>query len=348
MPAKTILVCEAQVPFVQGGAEYHVRELVRQLRAYGYPTELVSVPFKWYPKEEILASAAAWRLLDLSESNGRPIDLLIATKFPTYFARHPNKVAWLIHQHRAAYELAGTVFSDFSHIEADVALRDELVALDTKMLGECQRLFANARNTADRAERYNGIPAEALYHPPRLAERLTAGPYGDYVLSVGRLEAVKRVDLAIRALALVPGRLRLVVAGTGTQRDRFEALAHDLGIGDRVEFLGEIDDETLLRLYAGARAVVYPPFDEDFGYVTLEAFLSRKPVVTTTDAGGPNEFVVDGVNGYSRPAAPEALAEVFAQLENDPALAARLGDAGYATARDITWSGVIERLVGSD
>src|SRR5512134_2243406 len=121
---RTILVCEAQVPFVQGGAEFHVRELVRQLRTSGFETELVSVPFKWYPKSEILAHAAAWRLLDLGESNGRRIDRVIATKFPTYFARHDHKVAWLIHQHRAAYELAGTPFSDFAHTEEDVALRD--------------------------------------------------------------------------------------------------------------------------------------------------------------------------------------------------------------------------------
>jgi glycosyltransferase involved in cell wall biosynthesis len=346
MPEKTVLVCEAQVPFVQGGAEYHVRELVRQLKAHGYPTEIVSVPFKWYPKGEILANAAAWRLLDLTESNGRPIDVLIATKFPTYFARHPNKVAWLIHQHRAAYELAGTVFSDFSHVEEDVALRERLVALDTQMLGECTRLFANAKNTADRARRYNGVPAEALYHPPRLADRLTGGPYGDYILSVGRLEAVKRVDLAIRAIARVPGRLRLVIAGTGTMRDAFVALAESLGVADRVHFQGEVDDDTLLELYTGARAVVFPPYDEDFGYVTLEAFLSRKAVVTTTDAGGPTEFVRDGVNGFVCAPDPAAVADAFARLDADPALAASLGEAGFATASTITWTGVVEKLVG--
>jgi hypothetical protein len=98
-------VCEAQVPFVHGGAELHVRQLVRELCARGYLAELVSVPFRWNPKEEILPHAAAWRLLDLSESNGRPVDLVIASKFPTYFVRHPNKIAWLIHQYRAAYEL---------------------------------------------------------------------------------------------------------------------------------------------------------------------------------------------------------------------------------------------------
>lgn len=343
---KTVLVCEAQVPFVHGGAEYHVRELVAQLRLHGYDTDLVSVPFKWYPKEEILAHAAAWRLLDLSESNGRPIDLVIATKFPTYFVRHPQKVAWLIHQHRAAYELSGTPFSDFAHTESDVALRDKIIALDTQMLGECLRLFANAQNTADRARRFNGVPVEALYHPPRLAGCLSAGPHGNYVLSVGRLEAVKRVDLAIRALAHVPGALRLKVAGTGTQGQAFAALAASVGVADRVDFLGAVDDETLLALYAGALAVVFPPFDEDFGYITLEAFLSHKAVITTTDAGGPNEFVVDGVNGYCCAPDPAALGQAMARLDADRRLAASLGDAGYDRARTITWTGVIERLVG--
>src|SRR5688500_20244620 len=126
MSIRTVVVCEVQVPFVRGGAEALVRELVRQLRHREYAVERVSVPFKWYPKEEILAHAAAWRLLDLSESNGRPIDLVIATKFPTYFVRHPRKVTWLIHQYRAAYELAGTPYSDFTHIADDVALRDRL------------------------------------------------------------------------------------------------------------------------------------------------------------------------------------------------------------------------------
>src|ERR671919_2202715 len=138
MSVKTALVCETQVPFVRGGAELLVEQLVAELRARGVIADRVSLPFKWYPKEEILPHAAAWRMLDLSESNGRPIDLVIATKFPTYFVRHPRKVCWLVHQHRAAYELCATEFSDFSHEEIDVGLRDRLMALDESMLGECQ------------------------------------------------------------------------------------------------------------------------------------------------------------------------------------------------------------------
>lgn len=342
----TVLVLEAQVPFVEGGAELHVRSLVDALRARGHETERVSVPFKWYPKDEILAHAAAWRLLDLSESNGRPIDRVIATKFPTYFARHPYKVTWLIHQYRAAYELCGTPYSDFDHSEGDVALRTELLRLDTAMLGESKRIFTNARNTARRLERFNGVRAEPLYHPPRLAGRIRSGPYGDYVLTVGRLETVKRAHLAIEAMAHVDRPVRLVVVGEGTQRANTEALVARLGLEDRVHLAGAVSNDELLTLYEGALAVVYPPFDEDFGYVTLEAFLARRPVVTTSDAGGPLEFVEDGVNGAVAPPEAESLAAAINRYAADRRLAAAHGDAGHARASLVTWDGVVEALVG--
>jgi len=345
MAVRTVVVCEAQVPFVHGGAETHVRELARELTARGYLAELVSIPFKWYPKDEILPHAAAWRLIDLSESNGRSIDLVIASKFPTYFVRHPNKICWLIHQYRAAYELCGTPFSDFDHNEQDVGLRDRLIRLDTEMLGECRRLFANARNTASRVAKFNGLSAEPLYHPPRLANRIVAGPYGDYVLSVGRLESVKRVDLIVSAMRTVDQPVRLVVAGDGTQRQATERLAAEAGLDGRVHFLGAVGDERLIELYRDALAVIYPPYDEDFGYVTLEAFLARKPVVTASDSGGPNEFVVDGVNGFVCAPEPEAVADAINRLAADRARAASFGDAGYARASEITWDGVIEKLV---
>ena len=346
MSIRTIAVCEAQVPFVEGGAELHVRSLVAQLRARGYLVERVAVPFKWYPKDEILAHAAAWRLLDLSESNGRVIDLAIATKFPSYFVRHPRKVTWLIHQYRAAYELCGTEFSDFDHLEGDVALRKTLLELDTRMLGECRRLFTNAGNTANRLKKFNGLEAEPLYHPPHLAERIRSGEYGDYVLAVGRLETVKRPQLLIEAMRHVDRPLTLMLAGEGTQRDNLEALAARLEVGDRVRFLGAVDDDTLLRLYAGALAVAYVPYDEDFGYVTLEGFLARRPIVTASDSGGPLEFVVDDVNGSVASPEPEAVAAAINRYAADRRLAAAHGGSGYDRARAVTWDGVIEKLVG--
>ena len=334
------------MPFVQGGAELHVRSLVEELRRRGYDTEKVAIPFNAQAKADLLAQAAAWRLLELSSSNGEPIDLLIATRFPTYFARHPRKVAWVIHQHRAAYELAGTPYSDFEHTEADVGLRQRLLELDRRMLAECRRVFANAQNTANRLSKFNGVCAQALYHPPPLADRLHAGRYGNDILMVGRLEAVKRPELAVRAMSYVPPPARLVIVGEGSHRGSAERAAADAGVGDRVVFVGTASGDELVRLYAEALAVIYAPFDEDYGYVTLEAFLSEKPVITATDSGGTLEFVVDGENGYVCAPEPEPLGRAAARLVADRQLAARLGLAGAHRARMITWDGVVEQLLG--
>ncbi len=342
---RTIAVCEAQVPFVHGGAELHVRGLVNELRRRGYRAERVSVPFKWYPKEELLTQTAAWRLVDLSEANGERIDLAIATKFPTYFVRHPNKVTWLFHQYRAIYDLCGTAYSEFTHAEADVRLRARLMDLDGRALGESKAIFSNARNTAARLAQYNGLDAEPLYHPPPLAGKLQAGPSGTYFLSVGRLETVKRVDLIIRALAHVDRQWRLVIVGDGPLRRQLEETAAVEGLSDRVTFTGPVDEATLVGLYAGAGAVVFPPYDEDYGYVTLEAFLARKPVVTTTDAGGPLEFVEDGVTGLVAAPDADSLGAAMASVTRDPALARTLGEAGFDRARAISWDAVVERLI---
>src|SRR5579884_1687454 len=172
-----VVVCEAYVPFTYGGAERHVDGLVAELRNHGHDVQKVAIPFKWYPKRELPAQCALWRLVDLAECNGERIDLAIATKFPTYFVRHPRKVTWLLHQYRAIYDLAGTPWSEFTHEERDVRLRAKLIDLDTEVLAESTRLFTNSGNTAARVRKYNGIAAEPLYHPPPLAGRLTAGRF---------------------------------------------------------------------------------------------------------------------------------------------------------------------------
>jgi glycosyltransferase involved in cell wall biosynthesis len=342
-----ILILEAQVPFVHGGAEILVRELAAALTARGHEAQIAAVPFTDAPKAEIFAGAEAWRLLDVTTAAARDVDLVIPTKFPTYFARHPRKVLWLVHQHRAAYELAGTRFSDFAHTPRDVALRKRLIETDTRMLRECVGHFTIARTVSERMLKYNAIASEALYNPPKLAPRLHDGPYGDYVLTVTRLEHVKRVDLAIDTFEKTTASMRLLVAGDGSIRHELAEYIERRGLRDRVVLLGRVDDDRLIELYAGCRAVLFAPYQEDYGYVTLEAFLSRKPVITANDSGGTLEFVVDGVNGYVCEPTPEALAAAVNRLAQDAALAAALGARGHHVAAGITWDNVVDRLTAA-
>lgn len=340
-----IVVAEARVPFARDGAELHAQSLVAQLRLRGHDAESVALPFHGR-KSELLEQACAWRMLNLSSSNAQPIDVLIATRFPTWFARHPRKVVWLMHQHRAAYDLYGTPYSDFSNSEDDARLRGQITEMDSRMFAECERVLTNAQNTAARVQRFNGIAARALYHPPPIAARLHSGEYGDYLLLVSRLEPLKRVELAIRAMAHVAAPARLVIVGDGSQREVLEREATQTGAADRITFAGACWGDAVADLYARALGVIYAPFDEDYGYVTIEAFLAARPVITATDSGGPLEFVRDGVNGFICEPDAMALAAAVNRLAGDRSLAERLGRAGRGVAQAITWDGVIEQLIG--
>jgi glycosyltransferase involved in cell wall biosynthesis len=324
-----------QVPFERGGTEIFADGLVAALREHGHEAELVTVPFKWYPSERVLTQAFLWRLLDLEEANGRPIDAVIATKFPSYVVRHPRKVVWLLHQFRQAWDLDRTELGQFSESAGDRALRRKVLELDRTTLAEARKIFTTSSIVAARLHDSVGLDAEVLAPPPAQLD-FHCAEYGDFVLSVNRLDRAKRIDLLIEAAARVPG-LRVVIAGDGPDRERLEQLANG-----GVEFVGRVSDAELAELYARCRAVYYAPVNEDYGLVPYEAFLSDKPVVTTTDAGGPLDIVHDGRTG--RVVAPTAddLARALTFSEDE---ARDLGRAGHEIARNVTWAKCVERLL---
>jgi len=338
-----IAVCRPQVPFARGGAEIFTDRLVDELRARGHDADLVSVPFKWYPGTRVLTQAFLWRMLDLEEADGQRIDLVVATKFPSYVVRHPEKRVWLVHQFRQAYELDGTELGQFGDSPDDRAIRRKVQALDRVALGEASRLFAISQNVANRVETSTGLAAEVLPHPPQALEYRCEN-YGDFVLSVNRLDRAKRIDLLIEAAAS-DGSLEIVIAGEGPDRERLERLARERGLNGRARFTGRIGESELADLYARCLAVYYAPVDEDYGMVPLEAFLSEKPVLTTTDAGGPLEVVSDGSTGLVVTPDVAEIARALAWLREHRDEAATYGRAGKAIATEVTWDRAIGRLL---
>ena len=338
-------MCAPQVPFARGGAEIFAETLVAELGARGHDADLVTVPFKWYPGTRVLTQAFLWRLLDLEEVDGRSIDLVVATKFPSYAVRHPNKVVWLLHQFRQAYELDRTELGQFGDTAEERALRRAVHRLDRVALGEARQVFATSRNVADRLRRFLDLEAEVLPHPPQaLAYRCEE--YGDFILSVNRLDRAKRIDLLLEAVAERP-TLTCVVAGDGPDRERLEQLARRHALDGRVRFAGRVDDSELAALYARCLAVYYAPLDEDFGMVPYEAFLAEKPVITTSDAGGPLEVVADGETGAVVAPDPRAIAEACDWLYGHRAEAAAWGRAGKERAEQVSWGRAIDRLLAA-
>jgi glycosyltransferase involved in cell wall biosynthesis len=336
-----IVVAAPQVPFVRGGAELMADDLVGALRARGHDAEIVSIPFKWYPGTRVLDQALLWRLVDLSEADGLPIDRVIATKFPAYCVRHPNKVAWVLHQFRQAYDYDRTELRQFDESPVDRATRRAIERLDAVALGEARKVFATSRNVADRLQRFNAIEAAVLPHPPQSLDYREAEPEG-FVLSVNRLDRAKRIDLLIEAAKREPS-LRVVITGEGPDRARLEQLAATLN--GQVRFVGRVDDDELADLYARSLAVYYAPIDEDFGMVPYEAFLSGKPVVTAHDAGGPLEVVHDRETGVVVAPEPAAIAEACTYLAAHVDEAKAWGRAGRALAERVTWDACVDALL---
>jgi glycosyltransferase involved in cell wall biosynthesis len=339
-----IAVCAPQVPFTRGGAEIFADTLVEQLRERGHEADLVTVPFKWYPGARVLTQAFLWRLLDLEEAGGRSVDAVIATKFPSYVVRHPRKAVWLLHQFRQAYDLDGTPLAQFGDAPEDRAIRRAVHRLDRVALGEARAVFATSRNVAARLREGTGLEAEVLPHPPQPLPYRAGDGEGGFVLSVGRLDRAKRVDLLLEAAAREPA-LTCVVVGDGPDRERLEQLARSLGLDGRVRFAGRLDAHELAEHYARSLAVYYAPVDEDFGMVPFEAFLSERPVVTTTDAGGPLEVVSDRRTGLVTAPDPAALAEACRWLAGHAQEARAWGRAGREAAERVTWDAALDRVL---
>ena len=312
---------------------------------------MVLVAGKWYPSAEIVHQMAVWRSMDLSESNGLPIDAVIPLKFPAYLIHHDRKIVWLIHQHRTAYELWDhPQYADLARQSEGSVVRDLIHVADRVALGEAKRVFASSKNVQGRLWGSLRIQSEPLYHRSPLTEDLLTrelGPLGTAVVFPSRFESLKRQSVVVDAMRHVTTDVRLVLVGRGPDEAALRRQIEQHRLGERVSIEVGVPDERLRELMLEALAVYYGPFDEDYGYVTLEGFAAGRPVVTLTDSGGPLEFVDDGETGVVVPPEPEAIAEAFDRLFVDRARAARLGEAGRNRVESQVpgWPEVIARLL---
>jgi glycosyltransferase involved in cell wall biosynthesis len=203
---------------------------------------------------------------------------------------------------------------------------------DLKHYRHCDHLVGNTRDL-QRWIVAQGWPAARAHHLPNFAADLAGAapavlPEGTRLLALGRLHANKGFDVLLRALALLPGA-RLAIAGEGPERAALAALAAQLGVADRVAFLGWREDTG--ALLAACDILVCPSRHEPLGNVVLEAWSAGRPVVAAA-AQGPSELIADGVTGLLVPKeAPEPLAAAIAGLLAAPDRAASMAAAGRAT-----------------
>ncbi len=343
-----VAIATVQVPFIRGGADNLTMGLRDALAERGVETDVVTLPFRFHPPAEVLRSMQAWRQEDFTRLNGVAVDRVICLTFPSFYLRHPHKVVWLLHQHRAVYELWDTPYAGgLRRSTQGQELRRHILAQDTRHLRSCRRVYTIAREVSRRMRRFNAVDSMPLYHPPRFAERFYNAPAEPFIFFPSRLEALKRQDLLVRAMAHVKAPVAAFIAGDGGCRGELERLVERLGLRRRVRLMGRIGHDELLACYARCRAVFFGPYREDYGYVTLEAMLSAKPVITCEDSGGSLEFVRHGRTGLVVPPRPEKVAEAIDTMHFNPAEAEEMGRAGLARYRElgISWQRVVEELL---
>jgi glycosyltransferase involved in cell wall biosynthesis len=341
-----VAVVTSSPPSIEGGHLVIARSLVEALRAAGHAAHLVITPDRGFGRQAS-AYAATWRT-DVSTVDGRRVDQVISLRYPSYAVRHPAHVCWLNHTMREYYDLWPQLTASISWPNLvkegvrRIAIRTADRWLLTRNVG---RVVAQSQTIQRRLAADFGIRAEVVYPPPP-QRAYRCDEYGDYIFAVSRLTRHKRLDLLVRALAdASAAHVTAVIAGEGPERPELERLARALGVADRVTFAGRIDDETMLGHLARCRAVSFTPLAEDYGFVTVEAFASRKAVITCADSGGPTELVDDDTTGVVCEPTPSSLAIALARLSDDRRLAERLGANAAARAAAMSWDAAVRRLL---
>lgn len=341
-----IAVVTSSPESVEGGHLVIARSLVTAAKEAGHDAHLVLTADCQFGRQAA-SYLETWRT-DVTAAVGRSVDQVISLRYPSYAIRHPRHVCWLNHTMREYYDqwprFAASI-SPQARVK-ETAKRVVIRAADRWLLTRnVTRVIAQSRTIQGRLAADLGIQAEVLLPPPPPRSYRCDG-YGDYVFAVSRLAPLKRIDLLIRALAHpAAGTARAVIAGDGEERAALEQLIVTLGLSGRVRMAGRVSDAELLDHYARCRAVCFAPLDEDYGFVTVEAFASRKGVVTCVDSGGPSELVADGETGLACAPTPEALAGALGRVMDEPGLAERLGAAAAARVAPMTWPAAVERLV---
>jgi glycosyltransferase involved in cell wall biosynthesis len=345
MPMKIAVVGPSPIPYTRGGVENLMQGIYQAInRSTPHCAELIKVPVH---ENTFMSLVTAYR--KFSGMRLDDFDLIITLKYPGWMIRHPNHVVYLCHRLRGLYDTyTGGSALQKRRLQSPFRFPGPLIRKlvhrwDNRAISprRIAGMFCISKTVAGRSEYFHPELTPQVLYPPPVMERFHCAD-SEHFLAVSRLDAPKRMDLIIKAYGLVPGKTPLLIAGSGTQAAYLQHLAQG---DDRISFLGDVSDEVLVDLYAHSIAVIYTPHEEDYGFITVEAMKSSKPVITTLDSGGPIEFVDDRETGYVVTPDPVALADRISELDTDRILAAEMGRKALKKTISITWDDTVFKLL---
>ncbi len=342
-----IIIASTIIPYIEGGGTFIVDWLDLKLKEYGYNTEVFKIPFFPFYKK-MLPQMVALRLLDFSESS----DLLITIRTPSYLIKHRRKVLWFIHHHRGAYDLWGTKYQDIPNTDEGLNVRKLIIESDNTAFKEAKKIFTNSKIVSDRLKKYNNFDSEVLYPPLVDSDKYYNKEYGDYIFYPSRLTSHKRQHLVMEAMKYVKSNVKLVIAGSPDTKNSEELIQKAYGefnTKNNIKLITRwISQKEKLDLFANCLGSIYIPYEEDsYGYVTLESFHSKKPVITASDSGGTLEIVKDKFNGLVVHPDPKSIAEAMDKLYFNKIKAKKMGNNGIESMKllNINWDRVVNKLV---
>lgn len=382
---KIAIVGPSPVPFGIGGMEYllwglqdHINDLTE------HKAELIKLPSKENGFWELIDSYKQFYYLDLSH-----FDKIITTKYPAWMVQHPNQICYMAHRLRGLYDTYhfmklpeepnrnnpwvnkildyidssdATIDGMFSLLE-DIALHKDTIPnehfafpgpfirkiihfLDTQALKKANKFYAISKTVKSRKEYFpEGAQVEVVY-PPSFLPAFKQQGYDNYIFTISRLDGAKRISLIIEAMKHVKSNIHLKIAGTGPDEQKLKEMAK----GDpRIEFLGFVNDKDAIEYYSNAKGVIYIPYEEDYGLVTIEAMMSKKPVITCYDSGGTTEFVEQGITGFISHSTAEAIGNSINELAKmQPQELLSMGNRCFDKVKGITWQNVASSLTNEN
>ena len=378
------IVGPSPVPFGIGGMEYllwGMHENINKLT--GHKVELIKLPTKESNLWEVIASYKQFYYLDVSH-----FDMVITTKYPAWMIQHPNHICYMAHRLRGLYDtyhfmnlpdkpqrnhplinkVLDYIEQESSSIDGLFELLDECYEkrnslpaehmafpspfskeivhfLDDRALRETKKFYAISKTVKQRKEYFPENAEVEVVYPPSALPKFENNTHGDYIFTVSRLDGAKRIGLIIEAMKYVKGDVKLKIAGTGPDEERLKEMAK----GDsRIEFLGFVNDDEVIEYYGNAKGVVFIPYEEDYGLVTIEAMMSHRPVITCYDSGGTTEFVEQGRTGYISTSDAKEIGESINKLcaLSDDELV-EMGNNCYDKVKNINWQTVASSLTSN-
>lgn len=340
---KIAVVTPKNISGERGGAENLYEGLVNALKFAGHSAIQIEIPVDESSFEKILESYCYCYDLNLND-----YDCVISTKAPTYMVQHKNHISYLIHTIRVFYDMFDseyTINDKEKQKQRQIIQAFDRYALDP---GRVKKYYAIGQTVIDRLKKshsfWNTIPFQVIYPATRISH-FNSPEEGQFIFLPGRLHRWKRADLIINAMKFVKSPIKLVIAGKGEDEENLQKLVKKLKLEERVQFLGRISDDELLDLYSKSIVIPFTPVHEDYGYITIEAFKSKKPVITCHDSGEPAIIVKDNVSGFVVDPDPQKIAEKINYLIDHPEKISQMGNAGFDSVKNIKWEKIISKLL---